>query len=256
MIPQVKFKVITLEEEFRIREKFREKIKDADTKGLHKFFDEFFMSDQEISEEYFEKQHALAEARNSFERIWAPKNTAFFEALNELYRPDCPNNDYEVLISLGKISPRHLQEKWFSKYVHTEPIKIPLEVGHEIIHFFHFHKWSQVFPDTDTKLYDTNSIEWHLSEIIAGPIANEKTISDVLGPYNFTTSDFYGAYKTKRIENQNMHSYFAETYQRLRKEKASMKDILIEFKKMALMHEEQLKSCYPIKFEDTSAKKN
>ena len=69
MIPQVKFKVITLEEEFRIREKFREKIKDADTKGLHKFFDEFFMSDQEISEEYFEKQHALAEARNSFERM-------------------------------------------------------------------------------------------------------------------------------------------------------------------------------------------
>ena len=115
------------------------------------------------------------------------------------------------------------------------------------MHFMHFHKWGQVFSEIESDQYDGNTIDWHLSEIIAGLISAEPSIYRVLRPYNFEKSNFYNAYGVEQIGGESIGKYFSNLYFYQKEIKgASMDEILTKMRQKAKKYWPILEKCYPI----------
>ena len=49
-----------------------------------------------------------------------------------------------------------------------------------MLSFLYFEKWKSLYPKMDRRKFDTPYIEWHLSEIVAPIILNDKRIQRLL----------------------------------------------------------------------------
>lgn len=93
-------------------------------------------------------------------------------------------------------------------------------IMHECCHFLYFEKWKQLFPNINSKKFESPYLEWHLSEILAPIILNDARIQKLLK----RKADFYMEHKRIKIGNKTVPKYFNDLYKKLIKIK-----ILVSF---------------------------
>lgn len=120
-----------------------------------------------------------------------------------------------ALISLNPICPRFLDTWSFAIFLNYRKRSHVLEViMHEICHFLYFKKWGEVFLNADPKTYESPHLEWHLSELLAPVILNDRRIQKILR----RKADFYEEHQRIFIDGRSAPEHFTRLYVRAVKE--------------------------------------
>lgn len=114
---------------------------------------------------------------------WQKYKPQIEDAFSEAFQVDSRGlfSDMTANITLNPTCPRYLDTHSFDLfYLNSERGALGLSL-HEMIHFFWFHTWHQLFQD-DFSEYETPSLKWIFSEMAVEPIMRDKRLSDI-NPY-------------------------------------------------------------------------
>lgn len=90
-------------------------------------------------------------------------------------------NDIRAEICLNPVLPRFLREKYFQIfYLNSERGAIGISI-HEMIHFFWFYIWHDLFQDSYDE-YERPNLKWVLSEMVVESIMRDERLS-AINPY-------------------------------------------------------------------------
>lgn len=167
----------------------------------------------------FRKKNAKIINRNKkeYEKEWGKIEKNFLEALSEILEIDWPKRRKTIyaMTSINPICPRFLDSWSFSMFYNYKKMDKAMEViMHECCHFLYFEKWKELYPKMDRKKFNAPHIEWHLSEIIAPIILNDKRIQKLLKQ----KADFYPEHARLKIAGQTIPKYFTSLYEKNIKE--------------------------------------
>ncbi len=95
---------------------------------------------------------------------------------------------------------------------------------HEMIHFFYFKKWSEIFPGYDKRKYDGPHSEWKLSEIVVVPILNRNNIFQEI--VNGQKQMGYREFQNIKIGEKGLFDYFGDIYTEHLQGKISFEEFL------------------------------
>lgn len=120
----------------------------------------------------------------------------------------CGEQVYNVEVGISPICPRHLDEKSFDLNV-ISTIKYNFQIIlHEIIHFYWFEKFKQVFPSVQRREYERPNVVWVLSEIVVDPIIKNSGLKRFL-----VNNPAYDVFYETEINGQNLIEKFNKIYQ-------------------------------------------
>jgi len=131
--------------------------------------------------------------------------------LQEIIGTKWPQNRQKIkaMISINPICPRFLDDWSFSMFYNYKKLTDAREViMHECCHFLYFKKWKELYPEINEKKYESPYIEWHLSEIVAPIILNDKRVQKYLKQ----KAVFYEEHSKIKIGNKSTPKYFTEIY--------------------------------------------
>jgi hypothetical protein len=119
------------------------------------------------------------------------------------------------MISINPICPRFLNNWSFSIFFNYKKISDAMEViMHECCHFLYFEKWKKMYPEMNNKKFESPYLEWHLSEIIAPIILNDKRIQKLLKK----KAVFYPEHEKMKIKRKNVPEFFTNLYNKREKD--------------------------------------
>jgi len=161
----------------------------------------------------FQQQNKKIIEKNKiyYKKKWNTVEKEFFFTLSKIIQFNWPENKntIKVMISINPICPRFLDDWSFSIFYNYKKISHALEViMHETCHFLYFEKLKKIYPHVNRNKFDFPYIEWHLSEIIAPVILNDKRIQILLKQ----KAVFYSEYKKIKIEGKTLPSFFSNLY--------------------------------------------
>ena len=188
---------------------------------------EFYEKCREYVEGYLaENREAIEAARDDFQKAWEETEGRFYDEITRDFDVDFPEDIKEIKanVSINPICPRHL-DKWSFNVFYKSPIdNMKKTCVHEMIHFFHFKKWLEVFPGYDKKTFNGPHSEWKLSEIVVSPIINNnKTFQEIV---NGRQDEGYSEFKDIKIDGQTLIEYFGAFYREHLEGKMSFADFL------------------------------
>lgn len=160
-----------------------------------------------------------------YKNIWSKKENKYYQILEKIIGTNFPKNKKKIIafISINPICPRFLEDWSFSIFYNFKDKKYVAEViMHEICHFLYFKKWKEIFPHINKKKFESPYIEWHLSEIIAPIILNDKRIQKILKQ----RAVFYPEHSNIRIGDKSAPEYFNKKYIKIIKETQSFEVFL------------------------------
>lgn len=129
------------------------------------------------------------------------------------------------MISINPVCPRFLDNWSFSMFYNYKKMDKAMEViMHECCHFLYFDKWKKLYPKMDRKKFDAPYVEWHLSEIIAPIILNDKRMQKLLKQ----KTDFYPKHEALRIKDRSAPKYFTALYEKSIKKRKGIEVFLKE----------------------------
>lgn len=107
-----------------------------------------------------------------YQREWDTLNDRYLALLSDHLQTGFPERKktMRAYVSMVPIFPRDL-DAW-SFHVGTDPEQLVPIAFHEILHFFYFKKWREVFPNTRPEERDSPHVVWKLSEILDPIILN------------------------------------------------------------------------------------
>ena len=219
----VEFKVMTLEENIDlVKYAYKEKDKTLD---MYKYVTSLFPELKEIKKDldinkqiedivnkrYYDNFDLLNQKITEYTNIWNKYNDIYLKSLSEYF--DISNLKVSKIIAnvgIIPIFPRYLDTYSFSIGIVDEE-KLIETTSHEILHFFWFEKWKEMFPNYKKEEFETPNLIWKYSEMVVDPILNSKIFKDIF-KINYKAYDsFYGLYdqevkvmdKLKEIYNEN-----------------------------------------------------
>ena len=219
----VEFKVMTLEENIDlVKYAYKEKDKTLD---MYKYVASLFPELKEIKKDldinkqiedivnkrYYDNFDLLNQKITEYTNIWNKYNDIYLKSLSEYF--DISNLKVSKIIAnvgIIPIFPRYLDTYSFSIGIVDEE-KLIETTSHEILHFFWFEKWKEMFPNYKKEEFETPNLIWKYSEMVVDPILNSKIFKDIF-KINYKAYDsFYGLYdqevkvmdKLKEIYNEN-----------------------------------------------------
>ena len=219
----VEFKVMTLEENIDlVKYAYNEKDKTIDTykyvtglfpelKEIKKDLDINKQIEDIVNKRYYDNFDLLNQKITEYTNIWNKYNDIYLKSLSEYF--DISNLKVSKIIAnvgIIPIFPRYLDTYSFSIGIVDEE-KLIETVSHEILHFFWFEKWKEMFPNYKKEEFETPNLIWKYSEMVVDPILNSKIFKDIF-KINYKAYDsFYGLYdqevkvmdKLKEIYNEN-----------------------------------------------------
>lgn len=219
----VEFKVMTLEENIDlVKYAYKEKDKTLDTykyvtglfpelKEIKKDLDINKQIEDIVNKRYYDNFDLLNQKITEYTNIWNKYNDIYLKSLSEYF--DISNLKVSKIIAnvgIIPIFPRYLDIYSFSIGIVDEE-KLIETTSHEILHFFWFEKWKEMFPNYKKEEFETPNLIWKYSEMVVDPILNSKIFKDIF-KINYKAYDsFYGLYdqevkvmdKLKEIYNEN-----------------------------------------------------
>ena len=219
----VEFKVMTLEENIDlVKYAYKEKDKTIDTykyvtglfpelKEIKKDLDINKQIEDIVNKRYYDNFDLLNQKITEYTNIWNKYNDIYLKSLSEYF--DISNLKVSKIIAnvgIIPIFPRYLDTYSFSIGIVDEE-KLIETTSHEILHFFWFEKWKEMFPNYKKEEFETPNLIWKYSEMVVDPILNSKIFKDIF-KINYKAYDsFYGLYdkevkvmdKLKEIYNEN-----------------------------------------------------
>ena len=219
----VEFKVMTLEENIDlVKYAYKEKDKTLDTykyvtglfpelKEIKKDLDINKQIEDIVNKRYYDNFDLLNQKITEYTNIWNKYNDIYLKSLSEYF--DISNLKVSKIIAnvgIIPIFPRYLDTYSFSIGIVDEE-KLIETTSHEILHFFWFEKWKEMFPNYKKEEFETPNLIWKYSEMVVDPILNSKIFKDIF-KINYKAYDsFYGLYdkevkvmdKLKEIYNEN-----------------------------------------------------
>lgn len=189
--------------------------------------DEFYNKCYEYVENYIKENHKeIKKARDSFEKSWNEVGGKFFQNILKDFDINLSGEIKKIkaIVSINPICPRNI-DKWSYNLFYKSPSSRMREISiHEIIHFLHFKKWLEIFPDYDKKTFNSPYSEWVLSEILVIPIMNNnKTIQEIVKNSNFNV---YNEWQSIKIMGKSLPEYFGEIYKEHLEKKAAFDDFI------------------------------
>jgi hypothetical protein len=178
-------------------------------------------------DDYIEKnKKELEEWRENFQKSWEQVEDNFLINLSKDFETDFPEDIKEIKanVSINPICPRWLDKWTFNLYYKFSNIQMKQTTIHEIVHFFYFKKWTEVFTDSDKKDFDSPHSEWKLSEILVHPIMNNNRMIQAIIKYQ--KSDVYQAWQHIKIDGKKLVDYFEPFYKEHEEGKISFADFL------------------------------
>lgn len=219
----VEFKVMTLEENIDlVKYAYKEKDKTIDTykyvtglfpelKEIKKDLDINKQIEDIVNKRYYDNFDLLNQKITEYTNIWNKYNDIYLKSLSEYF--DISNLKVSKIIAnvgIIPIFPRYLDTYSFSIGIVDEE-KLIETTSHEILHFFWFEKWKEMFPNYKKEEFETPNLIWKYSEMVVDPILNSKIFKDIF-KINYKAYDsFYSLYdqevkvmdKLKEIYNEN-----------------------------------------------------
>lgn len=147
-----------------------------------------------------------------YQAKWQKIEKEFFEKLSEIIGTNWPKNKKAIkaMISINPICPRFLDDWSFSlSFDYKNPLDVIEVIMHECCHFLYFEKWKKLYPKMNHKKFEAPYIEWHLSEIVAPIILNDKRIQKLLK----RKAAFYPEHQKIKIGCKTAPKYFSDLYQ-------------------------------------------
>lgn len=178
-----------------------------------------------------DKQKVIEKNKEKYQKEWRKIEKEYFEILSKIIQIDWPKNKKTIkaMVSVNPICPRFLKDWSFSIFYNYKKISHAIEViMHESCHFLYFEKWKEFFPDSKTKTFDYPYIEWHLSEIIAPIILNDRRIQKYLKH----RAVFYEEHNKIKINGIPANKYFSNLYFLYLKNNKSFEDFIKETHKI------------------------
>jgi hypothetical protein len=167
-------------------------------------------------------KEAIEQNIQKYEQEWQKIEKEFFTELSNIIQINWPANkkNIKAMTSINPICPRFLDEWSFTLFFNYKKTTHAMEtIMHESCHFLYFEKWQQIYPAMDAEKFESPHIEWHLSEIVAPIILNDKRIQKLLKQQAF----FYEEHQKIKIENKAVPDYFTQLY---KKEKENFEKFL------------------------------
>ena len=163
----------------------------------------------------YRKEHRKLITKNkaAYQEYWKRVEKDFFIALAEIMHIDWPRKRKVIwgMISINPICPRFLNEWSFSIFCDYKKVSRVREVTmHESCHFLYFEKWKQLYPAMNPRRFDSPYIEWHLSELLAPVILNDRRIQKLLK----RKAAFYPEHERIKIAGKPAPRYFTDLYNR------------------------------------------
>lgn len=229
--PQVNFKVKTLEDQINIITSFLET--DADLEGVFgsgiaisfnidlnslkgkSVDDRRKLIAETITPIYNVKLNEMNKKVSEYQDYWNKNANFVAEQFQKIFKIGFSGiRHFNAEINLNSVCPRYLNDDAFDVNFRKSPKEVFETCIHELIHFYWFQVWKEVFEDAKDETFETPHLEWLLSEIAVDPIiyfSEFRTICDEKPAYHyFYTSKFMGEnvielfrklYRSNSLEN-------------------------------------------------------
>jgi len=190
-------------------------------KEKDKFLKEFIINYRKTNKKDIE------ESKIRYQKEWIKIEKKYFKILSQILQTDWPKNKkiIKAMVSMNIICPRFLDDWSFSVFYSHKNLKhILVIIAHECCHFLYFKKWQEIYPKAKRKTFNTPHIEWHLSEILAPIILNDKRIQKILKSKDV----FYDEYLKIKIKNKTVPEHFNDLYNKHLKQNTNFEHFLKE----------------------------
>ncbi|MFW6282861.1 MAG: hypothetical protein ACOC1P_02300 [Minisyncoccales bacterium] len=156
-----------------------------------------------------ENLNELNKRIKEIEKQWRKIEDKYFNRLFSLLDLKKPKKrDIKCYVSINPICPRDLNRDLFSVFYKYSLNHIMVLIAHEILHFYYFDKWREVFPDSDKKTFEGPHIIWHLSEIMAPILLAQPQMQELLNKLDTG----YQEHGKIIINGKNIIEHFDELY--------------------------------------------
>jgi predicted CopG family antitoxin len=173
-----------------------------------------------------EQDVSLQNAKEHFQLAWDKIAETFLREIIGDFETQHPENIDDIVanVSINPICPRHIKDWSYSLFYKFSAEQVCKTSIHEIIHFFYFKKWLEVFPGYDTRTFENPHSEWILSEILVVVIMNQnKKIQEIL---KGGQSDVYKEFQHIKIGDKSLVDFFGEIYRKHTDSQMSFEDFL------------------------------
>lgn len=162
--------------------------------------------DKVLSNAYDSIIPKLNEVVIKYQTIWDKINNSYFKELKKLLNIKWQGKESIVCdVGLLPVSPRYIDDCSFSINYTLDDKSLINIVSHEVLHFYWFMKFKEVFPNIKREEYDFPYLPWKYSELVTEAILNSKSIYNITNThekccYNFDRSTIE---KISNIFNDN-----------------------------------------------------
>ncbi len=213
MIPKVIFKEMGIEENIEIIKWAY--FEDNDTLDVNSYTLEYFPELKDISKDeiykkieevvikkYQEYKDIIQKEVKRYNSIWNSINDKYMDAISKYLNVSYLETK-EIVAKVGVIAvfPRYLDELSFSLGINLKEEELIETTAHEVLHFFWFKKFKELFPLIPKDEYESPYLAWIYSEIIVDPILNSKEIKDIIEVKGKAYDSFYELEDGKIIAN-------------------------------------------------------
>ncbi len=178
--------------------------------------------------------------KDRYQKTWSKIEKEHLNLLSEIMDINWPQKRrvIKAMMSINPICPRFLNNWSFSIFYNYKKMSDAMEViMHECCHFLYFEKWKEIYPESNKKIFESPYIEWHLSEIIAPIILNDKRIQKLLKQ----KAVFYEEHSKIKIGKKTSPQFFTSIYNKNMKKENGFELFLKESYKEIKKHKDLFK---------------
>lgn len=160
----------------------------------------------------------MEQKREEIEKLFNENKEKIFSILENVF--GCKlNRTITCGVMFNTTCPRYLSEFAFEVNYNTSNEQMLETIIHELIHFYYFEKWKEVFPDYDESTFECPHLIWLLSEMSIEPLFKKTAFNSFcLSPYpayNYFYSEcLFGENVMEKLNtlfsSNNITSYFKE----------------------------------------------
>ncbi len=155
-----------------------------------------------VAKDYKEDIEKIKKEVIRYNIIWSSINDKYMNAISKYLNVNYLETN-EIIAKVGFIPvfPRYLDELSFSIGTNQDENSLIETTAHEVLHFFWFKKFKELFPDIPRSEYESPYFAWIYSEIVVDPILKSLEFKDIIGMNIRSYDSFYELENGKVIAN-------------------------------------------------------